>query len=324
MRVAWYESQGHARDVLITGELETPSPKSGEVLVRLFASGCNPSDVKLRAGARPMGFDRIVPHSDGAGIIQAVGKNVDVNRIGQRVWIWNGQWKRGHGTCAEFIAVPQDQAVELPASVSFAEGACLGIPAMTAYRCVFADGPVEDKSVLVTGGAGTVARYAIQMATLSGATVLTTVSGEEKAAYARAAGAHHVLNYRTDDVASAVLDLTGGVDRIVELEFGANLAVTERVINDSGVIAAYGSAENMAPVLPFYPLMFRNVTLRLVLVYLLSGSARRDTIDGLSGMLASGKLSHSVAETHCLRDVATAHESVEAARKLGSVVVEID
>ncbi len=321
MKAVWYESQGPARNVLVYGDAATPDPDPGEVLVRVRASGCNPSDVKLRAGARAMGFGRIIPHSDGAGTIESVGDGVDANRVGERVWIWNGQWQRPWGTCAEFIAVPEIQAVPLPETTGFAEGACLGIPALTAYRCVFADGPVEHKTVLVTGGAGSVARYAIQMAAAGGATVITTVSGPAKADYASRAGAHHVLNYKTDDVAEAVMDLTGGVDRIVELEFGGNLPVIERIIRPNGVIAAYGSAAAMTPTLPFYSLMFRDVTLRMVLVYLLADDVRRESVEGLTAMLAGNRLTHSVAETHSLPNAAAAHEAVEAAAKLGSVVV---
>ncbi len=323
MKAVWYETQGSAADVLAFGEFADPAVRPGEVLVRLRTSGCNPSDVKLRAGARPMGFERIIPHSDGAGVIEDVGSGIDSGRIGQRVWLWNGQWQRPFGTCAEFIALPASQAVVLPDGVGFEGGACLGIPAMTAYRCVFSDGPVEGKTILVTGGAGTVARYAIQLAALRGAKVITTVSNPAKAEYTRAAGAHHVLNYRQDDVAAAVMDLTGGVDRIVELEFGANLPVTEQIIRPNGVIAAYGSANEMTPVLPFYPLMFKDVTVRMVLVYLLNDEARRATLAGLTEILESGSLTHSVARRFDLADTADAHRTVELADKMGSVVVTI-
>ncbi len=323
MKAVWYESQGSAEDVLVFGDTADPAVRPGEVLVRLRTSGCNPSDVKLRGGARPMGFERIIPHSDGAGLVEDVGAGVDPGRIGQRVWLWNGQWRRPFGTCAEFIALPASQAVVLPDGVGFAEGACLGIPAMTAHRCVFSDGPVEGKTVLVTGGAGTVARYAIQLAALHGATVIATVSNSTKAAYAHAAGAHHVLNYRQDDVASAITDLTGGVDRIIELEFGANLPVTEQIIRPNGVIAAYGSARAMTPTLPFYPLMFKDVTVRMVLVYLLSDEVRRTTLSGLTSILESGHLTHSVARRFDLEDAAKAHRAVEHADKMGSVVIVV-
>ncbi len=323
MRAAFYETQGAAADVVRVGDVPTPAPDSGEALVRVHASGCNPSDVKLRAGSRPIGYDRIIPDSDGAGVIEAVGAGVDPARIGQRVWLWNGQWQRAFGTCAEYIVLPEAQAVFLPDDVSFEAGACLGIPAMTAYRCVFADGPLDGQKVLVTGAAGTVSRYAIQMAKLGGAEVVTTVSSEAKATYARAAGADHVVNYREGDTAAQILDLTGGVDRIIELEFGANLPVTEQVINSGGVIATYGSAANMTPTLPFYPLMFKNVTLRMVLVYILSDKARAETLSGLTKLLQQDRLTHSIAATFTIDNVVQAHEAVEAADKMGSVVVTI-
>lgn len=323
MKAVWYETQGPARDVLICGDMEPPAPQAGEVLVRVHASGCNPSDVKLRAGSRPMGVDRIIPHSDGAGVIEAVGAGVDTARIGQRVWLWNAQWQRAFGTCAEYITLPSIQAAPLPDAISYNEGACFGIPAMTAYRCVYADGPVDGQTVLVTGGAGTVARYAIQMAKLGGAKVIATVSSPEKAAYAKAAGADHALNYRDTDVAEQIMDIDGGVDRIVELEFGANLPVSEQVIKPNGVIAAYGSAGNMSPTLPFYPLMFKDVTLRMVLVYLLSDQARAETLSGLGALLETGDLTHSIAAEFALEDTAAAHELVESAAKMGSVVVRL-
>jgi NADPH:quinone reductase len=323
MQAVWYEDQGAARDVLVLGEMDTPGPAAGEVLVQVHASGCNPSDVKLRAGARPMGFARIIPHSDAAGVIEAVGHGVDAARIGQRVWLWNGQWQRAFGTCAQYIALPGAQAVPLPEAISFAQGACLGIPAMTAYACVFADGPVAGQKVLVTGGAGTVARYAIQMAKLAGAQVLTTVSSELKAAYARAAGADFVLNYKEPGLVERIMDATGGVDRIVELEFGANLGVSEKIIKPGGVIAAYGSSAVMEPVLPFYPLMFKNVTLRMLLVYLLSDAVRNKTLAGLTDMLKTGDLSHAIAHTFDFSQAVAAHEMVESGNKMGSVVVAL-
>ena len=157
MRAVWYEEFGDAEQVLTSGEMPTPSPAPGEVLVRVRASGINPSDVKLRAGARPgavMAFPRVIPHSDGAGVVEAVGEGVDAGRVGQRVWLWNAGWQRAFGTAAEYVALPADQALPLPDGTEFAEGACLGIPAMTAWYAVCGAGPVEGKTVLVTGGAG--------------------------------------------------------------------------------------------------------------------------------------------------------------------------
>lgn len=327
MLAVWYERFGPASEVLQHGQLPTPDPGPGEVLVRLHASGVNPSDVKLRAGARPgatMAHPQVVPHSDGAGVIEAVGEGVDPARTGQRVWVWNAAWRRAFGTAAEFVALPAEQAVPLPENTGFAEGACFGIPAMTAWYAVLGDGPVEGQTVLVTGGAGTVGRYAIQMARLAGARVITTISSEEKARHA--GDADHVINYREQQVGPTVMEITGGrgVDRIIEVDFGANQAVSQEIIAEGGTIAAYASAADMEPTLAFYPLMFRNVTLRMLLVYLLDPERRRQGEARLTEWLREGRLSHAVAETWPLDRTAEAHQSVEAADKLGTVVVEID
>ncbi len=329
MKAVWYERQGPAKEVLTLGEMETPSPKEGEVLVRLRASGVNPSDVKLRSGARPGGmpFPRIVPQSDGAGEIEAVGEGVDKARIGQKVWIWNGQWQRPFGTCAEYIALPAAQAVPLPQGVGFEEAACFGIPALTACHAITCDEPtlggLEGKRVLVAGGAGTVGRYAIQMAKLSGAEVFTTVSGPDKAAYAQHAGADHCINYREEDVAAVILEKTGGkgVERIVEVEFGQNLEANLKAIAPGGVIAAYGSARNLEPVFPFNQFLFKNLTLHTLIVYLLDERQRTAAIEKLHHWLALGALKHSIAASFPLADTAAAHELVESADKMGSVIV---
>ena len=324
MKAVWFERFGAARDVLIHGDLPDPAPGPGEVLVRLRASGVNPSDVKLRAGARAgavMGWPRIVPHSDGAGVIEAVGAGVDPARIGERVWIWNGGWQRQFGTAAELIALPAEQAVRLPDTTGFAEGACLGIPAMTAWHAVFADGPVAGKTLLVTGGAGTVGRYACQMARLGGARVITTVSSEGKALHSTA---EEWVNYRDTDVAEAVGEMTkgAGVDRIVEVDFAAGQANALALLRPGGVIAAYASASDMQPRLDFYPLMFRNITLRMILIYLLDPDTRRRGETQLTGWLESNALSHATVPGGTLADCATAHEKVEAGAKLGTVVLE--
>ena len=324
MKAIWYEGFGPARDVLVQDELPDPVAGPGEVLVRLRSSGVNPSDVKLRAGARAgavMGWFRIVPHSDGAGIVEAVGEGVEAGRIGERVWIWNAGWQRQFGTAAEMVALPADQAVRLPDGTSFAEGACLGIPAMTAWHAVFADGPVAGKTVLVTGGAGTVGRYACQMARLGGARVIATVSSAVKAAHSTA---EDWVNYRENDVAEVVGQMTGGqgVDRIIEVDFAANQAASLALLKPGGTIATYASASQMRPTLEFYPLMFRNVTLRMILVYLLDGDTRRQGEAALTGWLEAGALSHAVCLAGGLANGVSAHEMVEAGDKLGTVVME--
>jgi len=326
MRAVWYEETGPAAKVLQLGDMETPQPGPGEVRVRLYASGVNPSDVKSRDGLRgPIAFPRVIPHSDGAGEIDAVGEGVSFARIGQRVWVWNAAYRRPFGTCAEYVCLPEAQAVALPKGTSFEAGACLGIPASTACHAVFADGEVTGQTVLVTGGAGAVGHYAIQLARWGGARVIATVSGPEKAAAAAAAGAHAVVNYREGDVAAAILAANHGksVDRVVEVEFGGNLPVTSAVIGEGGVIAAYGSMADAEPKLPFYPLMFRNVTLRMLIVYLLASPERARMLARLGAALEQGALSHAIAATFDLADSAKAHEAVESGKLIGNAVITI-
>ncbi len=325
MKAVWYERFGPAGEVLVFGGMADPEPGPGEVLVRLRASGVNPSDVKLRAGARPgaeMAFPRIIPQSDGAGIIEAVGEGVDVARVGERVWIWNGQWQRAFGTAAELIALPSAQAVGLPGDASFGEGACMGIPAMTAWYATHGAMDLSGKTVLVTGGAGTVGRYAIQMARLGGARVITTVSSEEKATHA---GADEWVNYRETDVAGAVMDLTNGagVDLVVDVDFGVNQAATLAMIAEGGVVSSYASAGDMTPTLQFYGFMFKNVTLRMLIAYLIPGHARRRGEAAITRWLSEGALCHAVVPGGGLDDLAAAHDLVAAGEKLGSVVVDI-
>jgi NADPH:quinone reductase len=245
MRAAYYRTYGPARAVLEIGELPDPVPGPGEVRVRMKFSGINPSDCNRRAGIRDRpGYPLIIPHSDGAGEIDAVGEGVPPERIGEPVWIWNAQRARPFGTAAEYVALPSRQAVRLPAGVMLADGASLGVPGMTAYFSLLADGPLDGRDVLVTGGAGAVGFYAVQIARLAGArTVVTTVSSEEKARIAAAAGAEVIINYRTEDVAERVMQTTGGrgVDRISEVDFGGNLAITLKVIQPDCAIGAYAS-----------------------------------------------------------------------------------
>ncbi|HEX7127995.1 MAG TPA: NADPH:quinone reductase [Thermodesulfobacteriota bacterium] len=326
MRAAWYESVGPARDVIRVGDLPVPDPQPGEVLVRVRASGVNPHDVKKRLGRRaPMEFPRIVPHNDGAGVIERVGPGVPAARVGERVWVHSAQWHRPFGTAAEYAAVPADAAWPLPEGTGFAEGAALGIPAMTAHRAVFADESVYGRRVLVHGGAGAVGYYAIQFAKTAGAEVITTVSSPEKAAVAREAGADHVIDYRREDVARRVRDITrgAGVARIVEVDFGKNLEVDRAVLEPNGVIAAYASEGDPTPALPFYPMMFAGITIRLILVFVMPAEALRRAAADISAMLARGALRHRIAERFPLERIADAHEAVERGAAIGKVVVEV-
>ena len=326
MRAVWYERQGPAGEVLQTGEIETPEPARGEVRVRLYASGVNPSDSKNRLGFRgPMKFPRVVPHSDGAGEIDRVGPEVDPSRAGQRVWVFNGQWKRPMGTAAEYIVLPAEQAVPLPSGMDFAQGACVGIPGMTAHRCLFADGPVHGKTLLVTGGAGAVGHCAIQLGKWGGANVLTTVSSKGKADSARAAGADETVNYKTEDVAARVRDLTGGagVDRIIEVDFGGNLGASLKILKNNGSIATYASMGDMEPKLPFYPFMFLNTLVRQVFVYTMPNEAKRQACDDLVRAMEEGRLTFPVAARYGLDGSAGAHELIEEEKAMGNVILDI-
>ena len=327
MKAAYYESVGPASEVMRIGERPTPEPGPGEVRVRIHASGVNPSDVKARAGARgALAFPYVIPHSDGAGIVESIGRGVNPARIGERVWTWNAAWRRPFGTCAEYVCLPAEQAVPLPANTSFDAGACLGIPAMTACHAALGDGPLTGQTVLVTGGAGAVGHYAIQFAKWSGAQVIATVSGTAKAAQARSAGADHVINYRQQDVAAVIKELTAGagVDRIVEVEFGGNLAVSNQILKPGGVIAAYGSAAVPAPQLPFYPMMFNHTTLHFLLVYALNAAERQRACRLVNEALDSGILQSHIGARFPLEDTARAHVAVEAGSVIGNVVVAVD
>ena len=327
MQAAFYELTGPARDVLSLADLPTPTPKDGEVRVRLAYSGVNPSDVKSRSGSRSksLPFPRIVPHSDGSGVIDAVGDGVPPARLGQRVWTYNAAWGRPFGTAAEYVVLPQEQAVPLPENTGFAAGACLGIPALTAYHALATGGGVAGQNVLIAGGAGAVGHYAVQLAKILGAKkVFATVSSPEKAAIARAAGADLVLNYKADDVAAAILEATSGngVDRIVEVDLGVNLALDLKVLKKDGDLVVYGSSSLEIPV-PFVPMILKNVCLRFFIVYNLAPADRERAIVHLNSLLAMGRLEHHIAASLPLSQIAAAHEMVESGRAIGNVVLEI-
>jgi NADPH:quinone reductase len=327
MRAAYYEAVGSASSVMRVGERPTAEPGPGEVRIRIHASGVNPSDVKARAGARgSLAYPYVIPHSDGAGIIDSVGTGVSPSRVGEHVWTWNAAWQRPFGTCAEFVCLPSGQAVALPPNTQFDVGACLGIPAMTACHAALGDGPLDGQTVLVTGGAGAVGHYAIQFAKWSGARVIATVSGEAKSRHAQAAGADHVVNYREQDVVSAIKALTAGagVDRIVEVEFGGNLAVSNQVLKVGGTIASYGSAAVPTPQLPFYPMMFNHTTVHLLLVYVLTAIQRERACGLINEALARGILKSSIGARFALDETAQAHVAVETGSVMGNVIVNVN
>ncbi len=328
VKAIWYRETGPAREVLRLGEMDVPRPGPGEVRVRLAVSGVNPSDTKRRGGwiGLAMRHPRIVPHSDGAGTIDAVGEGVDPGRIGERVWLWNAQGgERPFGTAAEFVSLPADRAVTLPENASFADGAGLGVPGCTAHYAVFGAGPVGGQRILVQGGAGAVGHLAVQLATLGGAEVIATVSGPAKAAVARGGGARHVIDYRREEVGARVLDLTegGGVDRVIEVDLAANLDTDVAVLRPNGTIASYSSTSGPELRLAYYPLAFKDVRIHFVQGYLLPSSARRNAIRDLATWLAAAQLEVRIAETLPLAETAAAHELLESGRADGKVLVEI-
>ncbi|MBT3868105.1 MAG: NADPH:quinone reductase [Gammaproteobacteria bacterium] len=328
MRAAWFEKFGAAADVLVVDELDTPVAGPGEVLVRLHNSGVNPSDVKKRSGSFPNLLDGglVIPNSDGAGIIAAVGKAVDTSRIGERVWVYQAQFARRLGTAAEYVALDSSRVAPLPDNAGFDVGACLGIPAMTAHRCVFADGDVSGQSIVVTGAAGRVGYYAVQWASQAGATVIATASNTEDAAACKAAGAAHVVNHRSDSFAGDILAANGGVrvDRAIDLEFGANLATWIAVVATSGTIATYGSVAVPEPTLPFFQLMYMDMNIRFIIVYAMPEAAKQHAIADIHTALANDALHPRIAATFPLQDIAAANELIEKGTIRGAVILNIE
>jgi NADPH:quinone reductase len=326
MKAVWYERTGPAPEVLTFGEIPTPSAGPGEVRVRLKASGVNPADVGRRGGSyRAMEYPRVIPNSDGAGIIEQVGDDVVHLRIGQRVWLFNGQRNgRAFGTAAEYIALAEHLVTPLPDHLSFAEGATLGIPGMTAWCCVYGDGPVAGQTVLVTGGAGAVGHYAVQFAKWGGARVIATVSSETKAEQARLAGADLVVNYRTDDVVAKVMAFTAqrGVNRVVDVDFGGNIATTLKAMAMNSTIAVYATNGNRTPTVPMRDLMEKCIALRALVLFALPPPLLAAAQADITKWLMAGKRIHNIAAQFALSDTAQAHLAVEKGDKVGTVIVD--
>ena len=326
MKAVWYERTGAAPDVLSFGEIPTPVAGPGEVRVRLEASGVNPADVGRRAGSyRAMEFPRVIPNSDGAGIVDLVGDGVTRLTVGQRVWLFNGQRNgRAFGTAAEYITLAEQLVTPLPGDVSFAAGATLGIPGMTAWCGVFGDGPVAGQTILVTGGAGAVGHYAVQFAKWGGARVIATISSAFKAEQARLAGADLVIDYKTDDVVAKAMAFTEGrgVDRVVDVDFGGNVATTLKLMAVNSTIAVYATNGNRSPVVPMRELMERCIALRALVLFALPQPLLAAGQADISKWLAAGKRIHNVAAQFPLSETAQAHLAVEKGDKLGTVVVD--
>ncbi len=328
MRAAWFEQFGPAREVLQVGDQPIPEPGDGEVLIRLASSGVNPSDVKKRAGSFPDLLDQglVIPHSDGAGVIEKTGRDVPETRVGDRVWVYQAQYGRRFGTAAEYVAIEANCAVPLPRNTGFDAGACLGIPAMTAHRCVFADGPVDGQTVLVTGGVGRVGHYAIQFAAQAGAKVIATACEPQDQSDCMKAGAVATVSHRDADWAAAVLDLNQGdhVDRVIDVSFGANLAALLQVIRTGGTIATYASTQVAEPKLPFFKMLYMDLTIRFVLVYAMPEEAKRQAAAAIVGKLQEGDLEHRIAHRVPLAEIARAHELIEQGGFRGCVVLRLD
>jgi NADPH:quinone reductase len=338
MRAVVYSTLGDS-SVLEVVDRDLPEPHWGEVRVRLAVAGVNPTDWKFRAGATAseLPFPEIVPGQDGAGVVDAVGNGVSGVSVGDRVWVLLAQHDHPIGTAAEYTVVPADQAVRLPGSASYDVGASLGVPAMTAHRALtlHEDGPtrlkpeaLEDRTVLVTGGAGAVGHAAIQLARWAGATVVTTVSSDEKAALATAAGAHHVVNYRTGDAAAEIREVApDGVDIVVEVALIQNVDLVAAVLKRRGVVAAYANTGGTEVTLPFRAFMGLNARLQFVLLYTLGDAAARAAIEDVSAAVAEGVL--EVGEEHGLplvrfplEEAAAAHDAVENGA-VGKVLIDV-
>lgn len=325
MKVAWYNRNGEARDVLRVEEWPDPHPAAGEVRVRVATSGVNPSDVKSRRGRKPA-WDRIVPHSDGAGVIDAVGAGVPEARVGERVWLWNGQWQRPFGTAADYIVLPQAQAVPLPDGVSFEAGACFGIPALTALQALRLAGDVAGRDVLVTGAGNAVGHYVTQLAARKGARVIATAGHPMRQSHAWAAGAQEVLDYKHGGLAEQIRALTRGqgVDMIIDMDLSSTAALlSQGALKAHGHLVCYGSNQAAQVPLDFRSLLWGSLNLSFFLVYDLLPRDREATIAELEALLKLGGLQHAIGARFPLAQIAEAHEAVEGGKVVGNVVVTL-
>ena len=325
MKAAWYERNGPASEVLQSGERPTPEPGPGEVRIRVAYSGVNPSDVKSRAGSRPVRVPYIIPHSDGAGVIDKVGYGVDDSRVGQRVWTWNAQYQRSFGTAAQYVALPQEQAVHLPEPASLQHGACLGVPALTAYQAVENAEIEPGHTVLVIGGASSVGFYAAQMARARGARVICTVGSQARADVLRSAGLTENILYKELDVADSVMKLTAGkgVNSIIDMDFSTSAALVDKgVLAPHGQFVCFGSNDRGGTPVNFAHWLPRSLTLKFFLVYELTQAQREAAIQGVNALLAKNALHHQIGPCFTLDQIVAAHQAVESGKETGKVLVD--
>ena len=321
MLAAYYEQRGNS-DVLTVGEIPTPGPGVGEVRVRLQVAAVNPTDWKSRAHVAPMDFALQVPGQDGAGVIEAVGPGVDIGRIGERVWVYHAAFGRQYGTAAQFTVVPARQAVPIPDGIDIDQAAALGIPYLTAYGCLFADGPIDGQTVLVHGGAGAVGHAAVQLARRGGAHVIATVSSAAKGEIAAEAGAHVVVDYTAEGAVDAIKSAArAGVDRIIEVDLTRNLDLDMAVMVPGGVIVTY-AADAADPTVPVRTLMTRNATLRFILVYGFPPALLAAGIAEVTAALEAGDLRPLPVVRFSLADIAAAHDAVQS-RTPAKVLVDL-
>lgn len=327
MRAIYYDRLGPADEVLTLGEIPDPSPAAGEVLVRIHMSGINPTDLKARTGfSAPMRHPRIVPHQDGAGIIVAIGTGVAPARIGERVWVFEAQSGRAEGTAADYVAVPTTNAVPLPAGTSFEVGAALGIPALTAHRCLFADGDLKGRRALVQGGAGVVGSAAIQLAKWAGAWVVATVLDSQQEVIAREAGADLVLNLRSDDVVARIAEATAGegVHRIVDVDIAANLELDLACLANGGVISAYAMRDAAdACAIPLLRAMIGGAVFRFVYIYTVPAEAKQAAIADITAALEANAYTPRIGLVVPLCRTAEAHLALEQGAVTGKVLVQL-
>ncbi|HAD87009.1 MAG TPA: hypothetical protein DCG48_06565 [Rhodospirillaceae bacterium] len=313
MRAYWYDRAGPAADVLNFGDLPDPEPGPGEVRVRTAFSAVNPTDVKRRSSGRELSkFSPIIPNNDGSGVIDKVGEGVNNARLGQRVWIFGAQHGRPHGTAAEFVVLPARQAVPLAGDVTLSQGACAGVPVVTAYHALFADGDISRKTVLVTGGTGRVGAYAVQLGVWGGARVIATCGSEENCAEAKSLGAAVALNYKEPNLKERIIEAAGGpVDRIVEVAFGANTGLLPDILKPNGTVATYASDAVPEPTFPFNQWMANNVNIRMFTIYELGAERQDEVLQAVSPLLNDDNLVHRVGERFAFEDVVKSHEAVE-------------
>jgi NADPH2:quinone reductase len=325
MRAAWYEKQGPASEVLIVGEMPTPNPGPGEIRIRVAASGVNPGDVKKRQDAFgvAMPYPRVIPHSDGAGHVDALGDGVSSEWLDRRVWCYGAQSYRAFGTAAEFTVVPLDLAVPLPENVTMEQGACLGIPGITGHRAVHVAGPIEGRTVLIQGGAGAVGLCAVQLAHRAGAFVIATVRSSRDESAVKLAGADEVLLSGIGFIDRIRAVASSGVDHIVEVAFGANIATDAELLRQGGSIATYAT-DVAVPQIPFWHLVFKNIPIFFLGSDDFPASAKVAAARDLNAALDAGWAGFEIAERIPLADIAKAHEFVEHPRGRGRVVVTVD